>query len=103
MANIKLDESCSGKQVQVGANDSIEIELDEVPTTGYRWVISQINPEHFKVQSEDYTLYNSAGMGGGGVKRIQLERLGSGRGVVRLENKQPWSGDVYKTFEFTYE
>lgn len=102
MATINLDENSSGKQIHVSANDIIEITLDEVPTTGYRWVISQINPDHLQVVKEDFDLYGTAGIGGGGVKKIQLQVKETGTGKVQLQNKQPWSGDIDKTFEFSY-
>lgn len=102
MATININEQEKGSQVPVSENDVLEITLDEVPTSGYRWVISQLNPDHLKVLSEDYELYNGAGMGGGGIKKIQLQVLRKGIGTIQLQNKQPWSDDVDKTFEFSY-
>jgi inhibitor of cysteine peptidase len=102
MATINLDESANGRVIHVSANDILEIKLDETPTTGYRWEISEMDQQHFQLVSEDYELYGGGAMGGGGVKKIQLKALAPGQGCVRLQNKQPWSGDVYKTFEFTY-
>jgi inhibitor of cysteine peptidase len=103
MATISLDENANGQMIRVAANDVIEINLDETPTTGYKWEISELDRQHFQLLSEDYKLYGGDAMGGGGIKKIQLKSIGSGSGCVRLENKQPWSGDVYKTFEFNYQ
>jgi len=102
MATITLNDSCNGNNIQVKANDIVEINLDESPTTGYKWQISQLDKQHFQIIKEDYQLYAGNAMGGGGTKTIQLKALAEGSGLVRLQNIQPWSGDVYKTFEFRY-
>lgn len=103
MATINLDESANGTSIHVAANDIVEISLDETPTTGYQWQVSELDKKHFQLVKEDYELFGGAAMGGGGTKKIQLRALASGQGAVRLQNIQPWSGDVYKTFEFTYK
>lgn len=102
MTIIEINEEANGSQVQVEQNDIIEITLAEVPTSGYRWVFEQLDVDHFNVLSDDYGQHTGAGMGGGGNKKISLQVIAKGAGVIRLHNKQKWSGDIDKTFELWY-
>lgn len=84
--------------IQVSPGDTIELQLEENPTTGYSWAIENLAPA-FTVQQNDYELLSEAGIGGGGTRKVLLKVEGSGNGQIRLNNRQPWSGDVYQTFE----
>jgi inhibitor of cysteine peptidase len=102
MATVTLSESNNKQHIEVAVNDTIQIQLDESPTTGYKWEVIELNKNDLQVLSEDYERYPNAGIGGGGIKMIKLKVLKKASGRIRLENRQPWSGDVYKRFEVSY-
>jgi Predicted secreted protein len=92
----------SPQNVQVSANDTIVLELDETPATGYHWEITDINKKDIELIDEEYQLYKQAGIGGGGKKIFKFRVVNKVGGHILLENRQKWSGDVYKRFELSY-
>lgn len=84
--------------IHASAGDTIQLQLEENPTTGYSWAIENAEP-FFTLQHNDYQLLSGAGIGGGGTRTIVFKVEQSGSGKISLKNKQPWSGDVYQTFE----
>ena len=84
--------------LQVSPGDTVELQLEENPTTGYSWMVEEITPI-FSIQQNDYELFSGAGIGGGGTRKLLLKVERPGNGRISLQNRQPWSGDVYQTFE----
>jgi inhibitor of cysteine peptidase len=103
MEKHRIDESFDAKTIQVAGGDTIELRLDESPTTGYRWEITEINKQQLHLSDQQYALREGVGMGGGGVRIFYLEVLHQGAGRIVLENRQRWEGDIYKTFCLYYE
>jgi predicted secreted protein len=89
----------SSTSIAVHKGDTIEIQLDETPTAGYSWEIDNMNSNIFQLQSSDYKLYDTAGVGGGGIRTMLFLVNNQGNGNIKLKNTQRWSGDVYKQFE----
>lgn len=102
MATIHLSESDNQQHFEFAIGDTIQINLDETPTTGFKWEISELNKSAITLLSSEYRLYEGAGVGGGGKRTIELLVNKESSGQIRFENRQPWSGDVYKTFEISY-
>ncbi len=102
MTTVTLTENNNQKHIEIHVDDIIQIQLDESPTTGYKWEITELNTNDMQVISQDFKLHSNSGVGGGGKKMIQLKVLRKASGRIRLENRQPWSEDVYKRFEVPY-
>jgi inhibitor of cysteine peptidase len=94
--NIGINDS--GQTIYTSAGDTIQLQLEENPTTGYSWAIDSVAP-FFSLQQNDYHLLSGAGIGGGGTRTIVFKIEQSGSGNISLKNRQPWSDDVYQTFE----
>ncbi len=90
-----------GSNTQIAANkgDTIEIQLDETPTAGYSWEIDNMDGDIVELMSSDYKLYDTAGIGGGGLRTMLFVVKKPGSGNIKLKNAQRWSGDIYKQFE----
>lgn len=101
MASIPLNETFNGQKVTVQPGDIIELQLEENPTTGYIWETSGVDNSEFELMAADYALYSTAGIGGGGKRTFRFKVIKPG-GRLKLENKQSWSGDVYKIFEVSF-
>ncbi len=84
-------------------NDLIEVELEENPTTGYRWEIVNINDEELELIKSEYRMFDDAGIGGGGKRYITLKVKNPGHGKVELLNRQKWSGEVEGRFVVRYD
>ncbi|MEJ7830389.1 MAG: protease inhibitor I42 family protein [Segetibacter sp.] len=102
MTTVTLTENNNQKRIEIHADDLIQIHLDKFPTTGYRWEITELYTNDMRLISQDFKLHSNSGVGGGGKKMIQLKVLRKASGRIKLENRQPWSGDVYKRFEVSY-
>jgi predicted secreted protein len=95
--SVSIDSNKKTLTVQKG--DTIEIELDETPTSGYNWEVDSVDQNLCELVSSDYSLYAHAGIGGGGVRTMIFRIKNSGNGTIKLKNWQRWSGDVYQSFE----
>jgi predicted secreted protein len=58
-------------------DDTFAIDLDETPTTGYRWINTNI-PEGLTLVSENFELLNREMTGSGGKHRFNFKALRSG-------------------------
>ncbi|MEJ7829031.1 MAG: protease inhibitor I42 family protein [Segetibacter sp.] len=43
MTTVTLTENNNQKHIEIHVDDIIQIQLDETPTTGYRWEITELN------------------------------------------------------------
>lgn len=103
MKTIQVDDTFNQKTIPIATGDTLELRLDETPTTGYKWEIVQMNTNQVELIDSSYSLYQGAGIGGGGIRTFRLQVLDRGDGRLVLENRQSWSNDVYKTFTLFYK
>ncbi len=97
--NHKIAADSNHKNIVVHKGDTIEIELEETATTGYSWEIEGVDNNIAALQSNNYKMYEGAGIGGGGLRTMVFLVGGQGQGKIKLKNAQRWSGDIYKQFE----
>lgn len=90
----------SGQSIRVSPGDTIELDLEENPTTGYSWAVEDM-PSGLTIQHSNYELLSGTGIGGGGRRKMLINVEQTSNGSLRLQNRQPWSGDVYQSFELT--
>ena len=95
----KITGDNNNKNIVVHKGDTIEIQLDETPTTGYSWAVDNVDSHILDFQSSDYKIYNTAGIGGGGIRSMKFLVNGQGDGSIKLKNWRKWSGDIYQQFE----
>jgi predicted secreted protein len=95
----KISGDNNNKNIVVHKGDTIEIQLDETPTTGYSWEIDNIDSHILDFQSSDYKMYTTAGIGGGGIRSMKFLVNGHGNGFIKLKNWRKWNGDIYQQFE----
>ena len=92
-----LTKSENNNSLSVHKGDTVMIELEETPTSGYMWNIAEINSAIAQLQSSNYELASPA-MGGGGKRKFVFYITGPGNGSISLKNLRQWSGDVAETF-----
>ncbi len=99
---MKLNENDSGKTVEIGVGDDLDVMLPGNPTTGYAW---ELIPLDLNVLSRVKTKFfaNNNMMGAGGVEVITLHAVAAGKGEVKLIYHRSFEHDVepLKTFELT--
>ena len=82
----KITGDNNNKNIVVHKGDTIEIQLDETPTTGYSWAVDNVDSHILDLQSSDYKIYNTAGIGGGGIRSMKFLVNGQGDGSIKLKN-----------------
>lgn len=103
MRNIEINENFNLKIIEVEPGDTLTIKLQESPTTGYVWEITELNKEDVDLINRNYQISEGAGIGGGGIKTFDLRVLKKVAGKMRFENRRRWEAEVYKTFTLYYE
>jgi inhibitor of cysteine peptidase len=97
-----LKDENNGQHIHLKEGTTIQVDLEENPTTGYRWEVDHIDSAHLLKVSEDFIPAKTSGVGASGRKIFELRVRATGTGKLTLVNRQRWSGDVYKTFEVSY-
>jgi inhibitor of cysteine peptidase len=97
-----VTESDSGKTVAVDVGDSLELSLNENPSTGYRWAIESLDTRVIAAQEGEYAS-TSGGVGVGGSVKWSLKAIAPGKTEFRLKLSRRWEGDgsVQKRFTVT--
>jgi len=101
--NHKISADKTNKKIVVDKGDTIEIELDESPTTGYSWEIIEIGGNVLGLQSNEYKRNKIVGIGGGGIRSLKFLVNEQGNGSIKLKNWRKWSGDIYQQFQLDVE
>lgn len=95
--------SMHGKEIDVAVNEPFTIELEETPTTGYRW---QVEPSPgLSLISSSLRPHAGGGIGGGGQRQFVMAATTPGRLAVRAKLWRDWQGDqsIIDRFEMTIQ
>ena len=101
MAPLVFTASACGNIIDVPANMPFAVELEENPTTGYRWDFEA--DSGLEVISSAFTPGQPGGAGGGGLRQLRLRADGPGQFVLRGKLWRSWAGEQssIKTCEIT--
>jgi inhibitor of cysteine peptidase len=80
-----------GTAIDVPVNDSFALELEENPTTGYRWDF-EADPG-LEVLSSNFASNQSGAIGGGGMRQVMIRATQAGSFVLRGRLWRSWLGD----------
>lgn len=102
---IVLEESSSGRLIQLHLKDKLVVVLDSNPTTGYDWELVSRDKKTLKVALKPRYKSQSNLMGAGGKKIFTFKVIGKGKGDLVLKYKRPWETNkaAVKTFRVTLE
>ena len=91
MTEHRLGIANSGSLVRVGLGDTIVIELDENPTTGYSWEIQRVDAGVLSDPESEFEFESAHGAtGAGGRRRFVCHLIGAGRAEPMLVLRRPW-------------
>ena len=96
-------EQDNGRTVEVPVGEQFSLELNENPTTGFRWSQPQIDGNGVALQSDNLIPTAAAGVGSGGVRRFVFDVTSATTATVRLVHQRSWQADrsVAAPFELT--
>jgi len=75
--------------VSVPLSEEVVLELEENPTTGYRWTI-ETTGDAVKELASTYTPSPAAGIGGGGRRIVRFLATRPGTTSIRAALRRPW-------------
>jgi len=90
VAEFTFGEKDNGALVQVRRGTKITIELNENPTTGYRWMISSIDEVFLAPEGDAFLSGDPKSPGTGGLRRYFFRAKGAGSTALALINKLSW-------------
>lgn len=104
MPHIELDKTDAGLSRSAAPGDAITVELDEIPTSGYRWELDAYDPSVLEPDGDDFSPATDGTLGGGGTRRFRLKVVGSGTSQLKFVRRRAWEpGVVVQAFETTIE
>jgi inhibitor of cysteine peptidase len=86
---VELTKSDMARVCRVAVGDLVLLQLDESPTTGYRWAVMIDNPTIVKLGGDEYRLRNDA-PGAAGQRSFHLMALAPGLTTVHLSRRRLW-------------
>jgi inhibitor of cysteine peptidase len=90
MSEIVVSESDRGRTISASLGDTIEVELPESPTTGFRWTIAPFDTHVLELKSNEFLPNAGAGVGGGGRRFVRLSAKGRGSTTLEFMLARPW-------------
>ncbi|NTW00974.1 MAG: protease inhibitor I42 family protein [Oscillochloris sp.] len=94
MPTVTLTQADSGKAISVKQGDTFQINLDENPTTGYRWAMDSQDTQVITLISDTYTTTSSGTMlGAGGTRMLTFQAATTGTIQLKLKLWRAWEGD----------
>jgi inhibitor of cysteine peptidase len=91
----------AGQTIEMNVGDTLSVELEGNPTTGFTWEVAEMDLSVLKQIGETEFETDSDLVGAGGVLTLRFEAIGSGQTTLKLVYHRPWEQDVppEKTFE----
>jgi inhibitor of cysteine peptidase len=83
----------NGALVQSPRGAKITIELEENPTTGFRWIISSIDEAFLVPEGDMFLTGDRITPGAGGLRRFFFRTKATGCTALSLINKRAWQRD----------
>jgi inhibitor of cysteine peptidase len=84
-----LTEMNHGTSVRVPLSEEVVLELQENPTTGYRWTV-EISGDAVKEIHSTYSPCSRAAVGGGGHRAIRFVAVRPGTTEIHAALRRPW-------------
>ena len=92
--NITVSEKDQGNTIEVKQNETLTIELEGNPTTGYTWEIApDSTPILQQIDDAEFKSDNDA-IGSAGTIIIKLKASTQGEGTLKLVYHRPWETDI---------
>jgi inhibitor of cysteine peptidase len=80
--------------VSLTVGTRFSIELEENPTTGYKWSTPEFDQRSLALEADDYTPARGAALGGGGTRKFGFLVKSAGRTTIHLAYMRPWEKDA---------
>jgi inhibitor of cysteine peptidase len=102
-SNLNVDDSYSGKQVELSVGQSLVVTLDSNASTGYSWHLAQISDETVLSNTGNkYISPQTTLVGAGGKEEWTFKAIKKGTSTISMGYSRPWeSTPPAETFDLT--
>jgi inhibitor of cysteine peptidase len=97
---IAIDESWNGREVELTLGESVDLQLPENPTTGYRWHLRSPLEPVLQLQHDSFEGPGGT-CGGGGVRHWCFHIAREGAVTLEMEYRRSWETRAIRTFTVT--
>jgi inhibitor of cysteine peptidase len=99
---VQIDGGAAGTTVTVDAGQTLRVELDGNPTTGYEWEVSAVDATVLRYVDSDFDPDSDA-EGSGGTVTLTFEAVGAGATLLELIERPSWEppSDSHQRFSVT--
>jgi len=102
--NLNVDDSYSGKQVELAVGQSLVVTLDSNASTGYSWSLAQNSDDSVLNETGNkYLAPQTTLVGAGGKEEWTFKALKKGTSSISMVYRRSWEKDTppAKTFDLT--
>jgi inhibitor of cysteine peptidase len=92
MGAVTVTPADDGKSVVIGVGDLLRVELEENPTTGFRWEIDQL-PPLIQLQQCSYLRNPETSIGGSTRRVFEFRSVATGTSELKLKRWRAWEGE----------
>lgn len=104
-SEVSVDESATGKTVEIAVAGTLTVTLESNATTGFQWELASISDQAvLEKQSNTFEAPEDTGMVGAPGKEVwTFKALKEGSSTISMEYSQPWEGGTKaaETFSLT--
>jgi inhibitor of cysteine peptidase len=89
---VRLTASDADRVIDVGLEGELAIALEANPSTGYTWMVEELDPQVLQLSRDDYLPNRGPGdaFGGGGIQVLTFRVTGTGEAGLTLAYRRPW-------------
>jgi inhibitor of cysteine peptidase len=104
VAEVKLDASNNGGQKELARGQTVVLNLDSNPTTGFSWAIADVDKNVLRpLGDSSFQPSNTNLTGAGGVESFRFEAANAGLTTLKLIYRRPWETGVAPARTFTVQ
>jgi predicted secreted protein len=90
VADFVFGEKDNGKLAQVPRGSKVTIELEENPTTGFKWIACPVDEVFLVPEGDAFLVGEQTGLGAGGDRQFFFRAKGAGHTTMAFLKKRPW-------------
>ena len=90
MSQVMLTQADNGKSIPVTAGTTLVVQLEENPTTGFRWEVERDDADIVALRTSDYKQPASSQVGATGLRVMTFEAKQPGNTEVVLVSRRGW-------------
>jgi len=94
MSETTVTKSDAGSTVELEPGGTLTVRLEEVPTTGYRWAVDDVDSGILDFEESGYERYSEGGVDGGGRRTFTFRAGATGTTTLQMELRREWQPET---------